>query len=152
MKFCKCRNWYKKRIGIVYLENSYKNPFDRKSPATCGSSFQSSRQVGVLFCLRIFHGVACSQFRAIFHRILRLQYCFLICFEQVGRWGCMRYGRNVKGICGLGLCQLLHKNKSHGFEKSNDLSVFWVSFWCFFIVKRENEIYQKKLNFSSKFI
>ena len=37
------------------LEDSYKNPFDRKSPATCGSSLRSSRQVGVPFCLRIFH-------------------------------------------------------------------------------------------------
>ena len=67
----------------MYLQNSYKNPFDRKSPATCGSSFQSSMQVGVLFCLRIFHDFASSQFRAIFHRILTLRHCFLLCFGHV---------------------------------------------------------------------
>ena len=31
----------------------------------------------------------------------------LASFGHVGRWGCMRYRRNVKGICGLGLVQLL---------------------------------------------
>ena len=31
-KFYKCKNRYKNRIESVYLDNSYKNPFDRKMP------------------------------------------------------------------------------------------------------------------------
>ena len=69
----------------MYLDNSYKNPFDRKSPATCGSSFQSSRQVGVLFCLRIFHEIASSHFVAIFGKNFALVHRFLLCFAQVRR-------------------------------------------------------------------
>ena len=50
------------------------------------------------FCLRIFHDFACSQLFAIFVWILRLRHWFLLCFGHVGRWGCMRYGRNDEGI------------------------------------------------------
>ena len=71
---------------IVYLQNSYKNPFDRKSLATYGSSFQSfskpSAYNQVLFhktCRRInfplrvfFTRFTSIHFAAIFDWILRL--------------------------------------------------------------------------------
>ena len=114
MKFCKCRIYTKIVELIVYLENSYKNPFDRKSPSTCGSSFQSSRQVGVLFCLRTFHDFASSQFVAIFNRILRLRHWFLLCFGRCVEMG----GDWVKAKLLKALRQQTSRTKYHTDSKS----------------------------------
>ena len=114
-KFCKCKNWYKNRIEIVFLADSYKNPFDRKSPATCGSSFQSfskpSAYNQVLFhktcwSISILTYVFSSR-DLLIHKYLRflariLLWRIVSCFVLL-KWvegGCMRNVRNVKGICG----------------------------------------------------
>jgi hypothetical protein len=56
----------------------------------------------------------------------------------------MRYGRNVKGICGLGLVKYLRKI-SQVLEMSNDFSsFFWVSFLMRVLLQGVGaEFYQK---------
>ena len=60
------------------------------------------------FCLRIFYRFCLFTVLCDFCLNYAFAHCFLLCFAQVGRWGWMRYGRNVKGICGLGLCHFLY--------------------------------------------
>ena len=85
MKFCKCRNWYKKSQNelCIYKIRTRKH-FQPKLPHLASSSFQSSRLRRVNFDLRVFFtGFAKSQFCAIFHRILLLHIgsCFVL-----GKW------------------------------------------------------------------
>ena len=90
----------KSHRNSVYAD-SHKNPFDRKSPATCGSSLRSSMQVGVLFCLRIFHDFASLHFSLRFFTGFCIYALFLAWFSTRSiKWGGILLKTKCKRHCG----------------------------------------------------
>ena len=91
----------------MYLANSYKKCSQPNSPRLASAALRLQGFGVSILAYAFFHGFVNTQFRCDFSLSFAFTHWFLLYFAQVGKWGCMRYGRNVKGICGLGLGHFL---------------------------------------------